>query len=156
MQTHSSLAPATRSCLRRGLPVFAERSKFALTESMQNISNWNFIVDRGEKVYYIPHELHCSYKLEEVNEMADSVVRSRIDPFVKSEADRILREMGITLSDGIRLFLFQVIAENALPFKVKTPNKKTIAAMEAARKGEVESVTIGALKREWKKAASGK
>jgi DNA-damage-inducible protein J len=88
--------------------------------------------------------------------MADSVVRSRIDPVVKSEADRILREMGITLSDGIRLFLFQVIAENALPFKVKTPNKHTIAAMQAARKGKVETVTLGALKSNWKKAACGK
>jgi DNA-damage-inducible protein J len=88
--------------------------------------------------------------------MADSVVRSRIDPVVKSEADRILREMGITLSDGIRLFLFQVIAENALPFKVKTPNKQTIAAMEAARRGEVEAITMKSLKRDWKKAQCGK
>jgi DNA-damage-inducible protein J len=88
--------------------------------------------------------------------MADSVVRSRIDPVVKLEADRILRAMGITLSDGIRLFLFQVIAENALPFKVKTPNKHTIAAMEAARKGRVERTTLGALKSNWKKAACGK
>ena len=88
--------------------------------------------------------------------MADSVVRSRIDPFVKAEADRILREMGITLSDGIRLFLFQVIAENALPFKVKTPNKQTIAAMEAARKGKVERTTLGALKKNWKRAECGK
>jgi DNA-damage-inducible protein J len=88
--------------------------------------------------------------------MADSVVRSRIDPVVKMEADRILREMGITISEGIRLFLFQVIAENALPFKVKTPNKHTIASMEAARKGKVETVTLGALKSNWKKAACGK
>jgi DNA-damage-inducible protein J len=88
--------------------------------------------------------------------MTESVVRSRIDPVVKLEADRILREMGITLSDGIRLFLFQVIAENALPFKVKTPNKHTIAAMEAARKGKVETVTLGALKSNWKKSACGK
>lgn len=91
-----------------------------------------------------------------MNKMADSVVRSRIDPVVKLEADRILREMGITLSDGIRLFLFQVIAERALPFKVKTPNKQTIAALEAARQGKVEPVTLGALKREWKKAECGK
>ncbi|MCX6557563.1 MAG: type II toxin-antitoxin system RelB/DinJ family antitoxin [Candidatus Aminicenantes bacterium] len=88
--------------------------------------------------------------------MADSVVRSRIDPIVKLEADRILRAMGITLSDGIRLFLFQVIAENALPFKVKTPNKHTIAAMEAARKGKVERITLGALKKNWKRAECGK
>jgi DNA-damage-inducible protein J len=88
--------------------------------------------------------------------MADSVVRSRIDPAVKMEADRILHEMGITLSEGIRLFLFQVVAEKALPFKIKTPNKQTRAALKAARQGKVETVTMGALKRECKKAECGK
>jgi DNA-damage-inducible protein J len=84
--------------------------------------------------------------------MFDSVVRSRIDPAVKLEADRILRAMGITLSEGIRLFLNQVIAERALPFKVKTPNKRTIAALQAAQRGELETITLGSLKRQCKKA----
>ena len=88
--------------------------------------------------------------------MADSVVRSRIDAVVKMEADRILRAMGITLSEGIRLFLFQVIAEKALPFKVKTPNKRTIAALKAARRGELETITLGSLKRQCKKVECGK
>ena len=85
--------------------------------------------------------------------MAESVVRSRIDPVVKLEADRILRSMGITLSDGIRLFLFQVIAEKALPFKVKTPSPRTIAAMRAARKGKVEPTDLRALRKSWQRAA---
>jgi DNA-damage-inducible protein J len=88
--------------------------------------------------------------------MADSVIRSRIDPVIKREADRVLRNMGISLSDGIRLFLYQVIAEKALPFKVKAPNAKTIAALEASRKGEVETVTPAQFKREWKDAKCGK
>ena len=81
--------------------------------------------------------------------MDSSVVRSRIDPVVKQEANRILKNMGMTLSDGIRLFLYQVIAEQALPFKVKMPNKKTIAAMEAARRGETEPTTLEKLANEW-------
>jgi len=84
------------------------------------------------------------------------VVRSRIDPIVKQEANRIFKSMGLTLSDGIRLFLYQVIAEQSLPFKVKAPNKKTIAAMEAARKGETESTTLGELAKEWKDTECGK
>lgn len=84
--------------------------------------------------------------------MAESVVRSRIDPVAKQEADRVLKNMGMTLSDGIRLFLYQVIANQSLPFKVKVPNAKTIAAMEEARKGEVEAVTLEQLEREWKTA----
>jgi len=82
--------------------------------------------------------------------MNESVVRSRIDPVVKQEADRILKNMGMTLSDGIRLFLYQVIADQALPFKIKSPNQKTIKAMEEARRGEAEPITLDRLKKEWK------
>jgi len=82
--------------------------------------------------------------------MSNDVVRSRIDPVIKEKAKLILSQMGITLSDGIRLFLHQVIAENALPFSVKVPNKKTIEAMEAARRGETEAVTLDDLYKEWK------
>jgi DNA-damage-inducible protein J len=84
--------------------------------------------------------------------MDNSVVRSRIDPIVKQEANRIFKNMGITLSDGIRLFLYQVIAEKALPFKVKMPNKKTIAAMEAARKDETEPTSLENIANEWNNA----
>ncbi len=82
--------------------------------------------------------------------MDDSVVRSRIDSNVKEEARLIFKQMGITLSDGIRLFLHQVIADRALPFVVKIPNRKTLDAMEAARKGKTESVTLDDLTEEWK------
>jgi DNA-damage-inducible protein J len=84
--------------------------------------------------------------------MTDSVVRSRIDPVVKLEADKVFRSMGMTMSDGIRLFLIQVIAERALPFKVKIPNKQTTAALKAARRGKIETVTLDALNRECKKS----
>lgn len=88
--------------------------------------------------------------------MADSVVRSRIDPKLKAQAEKILKASGITLSQGVRLFLFQVIAEKALPFKAKTPNEKTRAAMAAARKGKVEITSLEAFKRECKKIQCGK
>jgi hypothetical protein len=47
-------------------------------------------------------------------------------------------------------------AKKALPKKAKIPNQRTIAAMEAAREGKVEAVTLGALKRECKKGKCGK
>jgi len=75
--------------------------------------------------------------------MADSIVRSRIDPLVKDEANQILKSMGMTLSDGIRLFLYQVIANKALPFVIKSPNKVTREAMTAAGNGQgLERVSL--------------
>lgn len=82
--------------------------------------------------------------------MAESIVRSRIDPRIKNEANQILKSMGLTLSDGIRLFLHQVIAEKSLPFTLKSPNKVTRKAMTAARNGEgLEPVTLEQLSDEW-------
>jgi DNA-damage-inducible protein J len=82
--------------------------------------------------------------------VADSIVRSRIDPVVKDEANQILKSMGLTLSDGIRLFLYQVISHKALPFLIKAPNKVTREAMIAARNGKgLEPVSLKELSDEW-------
>ncbi|MCP5108574.1 MAG: type II toxin-antitoxin system RelB/DinJ family antitoxin [bacterium] len=82
--------------------------------------------------------------------MADSIVRSRIDPVVKDEANQILKSMGLSLSDGIRLFLYQVISYKALPFVIKSPNNVTREAMTAARNGKgLEQVSLKELADEW-------
>lgn len=60
-------------------------------------------------------------------------VRSRVEPEIKESATQVLAQCGLTLSDGIRLFLRQVIAEKGLPFDVKVPNAATQAAMAEAR-----------------------
>lgn len=60
-------------------------------------------------------------------------VRSRVEPDIKTTATHVLAECGLSLSDGIRLFLRQVIAERGLPFEVKMPTAATRAAMIEAR-----------------------
>jgi DNA-damage-inducible protein J len=76
----------------------------------------------------------------------NTVVRARIDEKVKAEAAAVLAEIGLTVSDAFRLMLIKVAREKALPFEPFVPNAKTIAAMEAARKGDVKSfATIDAL-----------
>lgn len=69
----------------------------------------------------------------------DAIVRARIDGQVKDQASRVLAEMGLTVSDAIRLMLVRVAAEKALPFAVKVPNDETVAAMKEARKGGLPS-----------------
>jgi len=59
-------------------------------------------------------------------------VRSRIEPELKDDAIYILDQIGLNLSDGIRLFLRQVVATQGLPFEVKVP-AATLAAMQEAR-----------------------
>ncbi|OYW28959.1 MAG: hypothetical protein B7Z44_06450 [Caulobacter sp. 12-67-6] len=64
-------------------------------------------------------------------------VRARIDADLKRDATAALADMGLTISDAIRLMLVRVAAEKALPFDVRTPNATTRAAIEAADRGEL-------------------
>jgi DNA-damage-inducible protein J len=68
---------------------------------------------------------------------AAEVVRARIDPELKREATAVLAQMGLSVSDAIRIMLVRVAAEHALPFAVRLANKETEAAMRAARSGDV-------------------
>ncbi|HEX4044056.1 MAG TPA: type II toxin-antitoxin system RelB/DinJ family antitoxin [Gammaproteobacteria bacterium] len=78
-----------------------------------------------------------------ITHMKDSFVHSRIDKNDKARVSFILDEIGLNVSDAIRLFLKQVIIRKGLPFSVCIPNAQTIAAMESAEKGEdLEPVTL--------------
>ena len=50
-----------------------------------------------------------------------------------ASAAEVLASCGLNLSDAIRLFLRQVVAQKGLPFEVKAPNATTRAAMQEAR-----------------------
>lgn len=67
---------------------------------------------------------------------ANSVVRARIDEKVKDEATAVLAEMGLTVSDVLRMTLARVAKDKALPFELRVPNAETRAAMEEARQIE--------------------
>ncbi len=79
-----------------------------------------------------------------------SFVHSRIDEDVKEKASFILDEIGLSVSDAIRLFLKQVIMKRGMPFPVRMPNAQTIAAMNASDKGEgLEEVTLSQLRKQF-------
>jgi DNA-damage-inducible protein J len=56
-------------------------------------------------------------------------VRCRIDPKTKEDAAEVIESMGLTVSDAIRLFLTRVASEGAIPFELRVPNAKTVAAI---------------------------
>ncbi len=71
---------------------------------------------------------------------ANAVVRARIDARVKEEATAIYAAAGLTLSDAFRMMLMRTVAERALPFRPLVPNKGTVKAMKAARRGKLVKV----------------
>ncbi len=73
----------------------------------------------------------------------NSVVRARIDTSVKERAADALADMGLSLSDAIRLLLVRVADERRLPFEVKAPNaatRRAIAELEAGGGDSANSV----------------
>ncbi len=64
------------------------------------------------------------------------MITTRVEPKVKKNAGSVLKELGLSLSEAINLFLHQVILHEGLPFDVKKPNLKTEKAMRNSLKGK--------------------
>ena len=62
-----------------------------------------------------------------------TMVHVRVDDEIKAQATEALAAMGLSVSDGVRLFLKRVVAEQAMPLELKVPNAETQAAMEESR-----------------------
>ena len=64
---------------------------------------------------------------------ATAFVRARIDEQIRDEAADVLAELGLTVSDVLRMTLTRVARDKALPLELKVPNAETRAAMDEAR-----------------------
>lgn len=58
-----------------------------------------------------------------------SMLHVRVDDDIKAQASHVLADVGMTLSEAVRLFLHRVVAEQAYPLELKVPNAATRAAM---------------------------
>lgn len=52
---------------------------------------------------------------------------ARVEPEVKNQAEAILNELGIPMSNAIGIVLKQVILQRGLPFEVKLPSSAPLA-----------------------------
>lgn len=64
---------------------------------------------------------------------SNAFVRARIDEALKDQAAAVLAEMGLTVSDVVRMTLTRIAKDKALPFELKVPNPETRAAMDESR-----------------------
>lgn len=56
-----------------------------------------------------------------------SSVFARVEPDIKEQAEQVLNELGIPMSNAIGLFLKQVVLQRGIPFEIKLPAKKPTA-----------------------------
>jgi DNA-damage-inducible protein J len=67
-----------------------------------------------------------------------TTARARIRPDIKTEAENIIHDLGLSVSTAFELFYRQIILNRGLPFDVRIPNETTRRAVEDARKGRGE------------------
>jgi DNA-damage-inducible protein J len=68
-----------------------------------------------------------------------ATARALIEPAVKREAESILKEIGLSVSNTVELFYRQVVAQRGLPFELQVPNEKTMRAIRSSRAGKGRS-----------------
>ncbi|PLX41763.1 MAG: type II toxin-antitoxin system antitoxin, RelB/DinJ family [Hyphomicrobiales bacterium] len=56
-------------------------------------------------------------------------INARIEPELKAEAESVFRELGVSTTDMITIFLRQVVMHKGLPFPLSIPNQETIEAL---------------------------
>ena len=52
-----------------------------------------------------------------------SSVFARVEPDIKEQAEQVLNELGIPMSNAIGLFLKQVVLQRGIPFEMKELNR---------------------------------
>lgn len=69
-----------------------------------------------------------------------AVVHARIEPESKKKAESVLKKLGMSPTEAIRLFYAQICLRGGLPFPVLIPNEVTKETLEKSRRGkDIES-----------------
>jgi DNA-damage-inducible protein J len=62
------------------------------------------------------------------------IVRARIEPKIKKNAENILKRLGVSHSTFINMSYRAVVEANGIPLSLHIPNKETAAVLKAAQK----------------------
>jgi DNA-damage-inducible protein J len=64
-----------------------------------------------------------------------AIIRARIEPELKAEAETIFIELGLSITEAITLFYRQVKLQKGLPFEVRIPNQTTLQTFQETDEG---------------------
>jgi|TARA_R110000850_G_scaffold15143_3_gene47543 DNA-damage-inducible protein J len=63
----------------------------------------------------------------------NAFIRARINDQLRDDASSVLENLGLTISDVMRMTLTRIAREKAVPFELFTPNPATRTAMHEAQ-----------------------
>ena len=61
-----------------------------------------------------------------------AMIRARVEPDLKREAESVFSQLGLTATEAITLFYAQVTMHRGLPFAIRIPNATTTEALRQA------------------------
>jgi len=61
------------------------------------------------------------------------MIRARVEPKLKHQAEEVFSALGMSATEAITLFYRQVALHHGLPFEVRIPNAETREAIRKAR-----------------------
>jgi DNA-damage-inducible protein J len=65
-----------------------------------------------------------------------ATIQARINPEVKREAQKILSQLHMTISEAIALYLKQITLHKGIPFEIKIPNEITQKTLKYSEVGK--------------------
>lgn len=60
-------------------------------------------------------------------------VFARVKPEIKEQAEIVLEQLGIPMSNAVGMFLTQVVIQQGIPFEVKLPSKRPLVMSELSK-----------------------
>ena len=57
-------------------------------------------------------------------------VFARVEPELKNEAEAVLDQLGVPMSNAITMFLRQIVLKQGLPFEVSLPHRRPLVLSE--------------------------
>ena len=64
------------------------------------------------------------------------MIRARVEPDLKHDAEAVFSTLGMSPTEAITLFYKQVTLQHGLPFEIRIPNAETLEAMRQVREND--------------------
>lgn len=74
--------------------------------------------------------------------MVSRVVQARVPGEIQDQANAIIKAMGLTVSDVVRVLMTRIATDKVVPLDLFQPNEETLQAMRDAQEGRMERTSI--------------
>ncbi len=73
--------------------------------------------------------------------MKTEVLKIKIEPNIKYQAEKVLSDIGMTSSDAVHILFRQIVLQHSFPVELYIPNQTTIDAMNDEDLEEIFDLT---------------